>query len=1041
MLALIAAWVIGTGAPAAYADETVPRDLLTPEERAWVQAHPVIVLGAADDWAPWVMKDAYGRVSGFAVDHLELLNRRLGTDIRIEAGPWHEIVAKAEAGAIDGLTLTAPLDERRQRFDFTEPYLNSHDFIYLRTADALGRSAPATLDDLRGKRVGYLQGTLRITRVLAQRAGVTAVPAKGFAALADQLLSGEIDVAIASYAFEYWRSRNGVVGFAPNRIVRETESRIVMSIHKDRAPLVGILNKGLAGLDQTALEPLYRRWFSADFLERTAVYGAVFTPEERSWLAAHPVIRVGVDPAWAPVEYVGEDGTAHGMSIAYLDRLGKMLGTRFQIVPAPSWADTLRRVDAREVDMVTAAAATPARRERMTFTPPYLSFPAAIFSAADVAYLGGPEALRGRPVAVVRGEAVVDWLRTEWRSIPLVPVDDTREGLRKVARGDAYAFIGNLVTTSYYIGQSGLTQVKVAGETAFTYRLGMAVRNDWPVLSSVLRKGLDAIPGIERDAIYRDWIAIRYEQRVDYSLLWKLGTAVALVLAIVIYWNRRLAAEANRRRRAEAAYREAKEAAEAASRAKSAFLANVSHDLRTPLNAVLGFAALLQSDADAEKRRTHLAALSAAGKGLRQLIDDLLDLSKAEAGRLEIEAAPTNVRATLRELELMFGWIAAEKRLELRAVIGESVPTLLLLDDARLRQILGNLLSNALKFTESGRVEVRAEAVPVAAACVRLTVAVEDTGTGIPAEQLPALFEPFNTLGDGRAAHPHGTGLGLSICRRLAKLMGGDVVCDSAPGRGSTFILTLDDVPVAQGGSAAHELPGAAAKIALPPASILVADDDARSRQLIVEYLSDAPITVAQVEDGGQALDAVRRQRPDLVLMDIAMPRVGGLAAARALKAAADTRHLPIVAITAAVAADTAAEVREVFDARLDKPVAKHELIEALARLLPATAKPDAADVSLPPQPMSAALAERLRTIDPAFASLNELAALADALRAEGERTGDAALEAMARRLVRQVEAVDIAGAVETIDRLRGSSAAPRSRTRDSASPQLRRSA
>jgi len=524
-LGLVAAAVAATGG-------TAP-DLLTPAERAWLASHPRIVLGAGEDWAPSVVVDAKGGVSGFAADHLELLNRKLGTDIRLEAGPWHEMVARAESGVIDGLTLTAPLDERKDRFLFTDAFFTIHDFVFLRTQDQRATKDLLRLDELRGKRVGYLKGTLRISRVLADYPGITAVAGDSYAALAQMVLDGTVDAAIASYSLEYWRASNGVMGFVPTRIVRDTEARMVMTIRKDRAELVGILNKGLAAIQRDEVEPLYRRWFGADYLTRTATAGAVFTPEERKWLAEHPVVRVAIDPTWAPVEFVDPNGVARGMSLAYLERVGALTGTRFEVVSGPDWTDALRRIREREVDLLPAIAATPERRASMAFTEPYLSFPAAIFSAADVAYLGGPEALKGRRVAIVRGEAVEAWLRKEWPELELVPVEDTREALRKVADGEAFAFIGNLVTTSYYLGQSGLTRIKVAGETPFVYRLGMAVRADWPILAGILQKGIDGIPAADRDAIYRDWLAIRYEHGIDYSLLWKVVAGAALLLLVV----------------------------------------------------------------------------------------------------------------------------------------------------------------------------------------------------------------------------------------------------------------------------------------------------------------------------------------------------------------------------------------------------------------------------------------------------------------------------------------------------------------------------
>jgi signal transduction histidine kinase len=505
-------------------------DLLTPAERAWLAAHPRIVLGVSEDWAPAVAKDETGEASGFIIEHMALLNHKLGTDMRIEAGPWNKMVRKAEAGDIDGLTLTAPLEERRSRFLFTDVFFTVYDFLFLRAADLQKSSPPTNLHDLDGKRVGFVRGTQRIRGVLAQRPGITMVEVDTYKELASMLLASEVDVAVASYSFEYWRASNGLMGISPGQMVPETEARMVMSIRKDQPQLVSILNKGLASISRDELEPIFRRWFGADYLERAARLGGMLTAEEQAWLAAHPVLRAAIDPAWAPVEFTDEAGIARGMSVAYLGRLAQTLGVQFELASNLPWSEALRRIGARELDVLPAIAPTPEREERMLFTRSYLTFPAAIFSAADVAYLGGPEVLAGKAVAAVRDEAVYSWLEREWPDLKLVPVVSTSEGLTRVAKGEAFAFVGNLVTTSYYIGKSGLTQIKVAGETRFSYRLAMGVRKDWPILAGILQKAIDGIPASERAAIYNEWISIEYKHRVDYALLWWLAAAAATVV-------------------------------------------------------------------------------------------------------------------------------------------------------------------------------------------------------------------------------------------------------------------------------------------------------------------------------------------------------------------------------------------------------------------------------------------------------------------------------------------------------------------------------
>ena len=519
-------------------------DLLTPAERAWLAEHPDIVLGVGEEWAPAVVKDANGRFAGFAFDHVELLNAKLGTHFRLQAGPWHTLVEAAETRRIAGLTLTMPLEARKAHFLFTQPFHAVQYFIYLRTGQPLPNNG---ISGFRGQRVGYLKGILYLHNLLAAHPGIEATPLDSNEALAYALLRGEVDAVIDSYALEYWRASNGVLGFSPLQMVPGTQSNLVISVRKDWPELVTILNKGLAAITAAEQAELYRRSFGQDYLSRTALVRTTLTAEQQAWLAEHPVVRVGIDAHWAPVEFVDETGQPQGISVAYLQRLEKLLGLRIEFAQGLTWAEAKQRLADGSIDVLPTIAMTPDRQHSLHFTEPYLSFPVAIFSAADVAYLGDLRALEGKTVAIVQGEALQDWLHQDWPQLTLLPVANTREALRKVAEGAAFAFVGNLVTTSYYIGQSGLMQIRVVGETPYVYPLSMGVRQDLPMLAGILQKGLDAIPRSEQDAIYHDWISIRYQHGIDYGLLWRIMGLAALILLIIGYWNRRLAYEVQQR--------------------------------------------------------------------------------------------------------------------------------------------------------------------------------------------------------------------------------------------------------------------------------------------------------------------------------------------------------------------------------------------------------------------------------------------------------------------------------------------------------------
>ncbi len=701
-LRLLGLIIVLAASPAAW-----PSDLLIPAERAWLAAHPQIRLGVGAEWAPWVIPTPDGGVTGFAADHLRVLGDKLGVTIGLEAGPWHEIVAAAEARRLDGLTLAAALPERRDHFLFTDDFHSVHLFLYLRDGDALSQpgseSGPQPgLAGLAGQRVGYLQEVLRDRKLLAAEPSVEAVPLASLPALSDALLTGTVDAVVASYALEYWRASNGVLGFAPRRMLPESPARLGISVRKDWPELVGILNKGLAAITPEEAAALNRRWFGRAALPTSEPPETALSAEERGWIAAHPVVRVGIDPAWAPVEFRDEQGLPQGISVAYLQALERQLGLRFEVVQTGSWSETLGQLEAGTLHLLPAVAVTPERQARFHLTEPYAAFPAVIFRAADVAYLGGITALAGETVAVIAEESVHEWLRDQHPEIRLLPVADTPAALRAVAGGAAFAFVGNLATTSYYIGAAGLTQIKVLGETSFVYRLGMAVPRDQPVLAGLIQKGLDAIPKHRRDAIYHDWVSIRYSHGTDLGLLWRVIAGAALLLAISGWWTLRLNREVARRRRAEAALREAKEAAEQANRAKSAFLANISHELRTPLSLVLGFASLLQGTRLPARERGWIEAIGTAGRSLAHLIEDLLDLSRIESGRVELDPGAVDLRALLRELAALFGERATEKGLTLRVRIDDGLPAALVLDEARVRQILVNLVGNAVKFTATG---------------------------------------------------------------------------------------------------------------------------------------------------------------------------------------------------------------------------------------------------------------------------------------------------------------------------------------------------
>jgi len=363
-----------------------------------------------------------------------------------------------------------------------------------------------------------------------------------------------------------------------------------------------------------------------------------------------------------------------------------------------------------------------------------------------------------------------------------------------------------------------------------------------------------------------------------------------------------IAEDVSEQKRVERDLAAARDAAEAASRAKSQFLANTSHEIRTPLNGLLGLARLaLDPTVRDEQRRSYLQHILESAQGLSAIISDILDLSKIEAGKLELEVAPFSLREALGAVEHGSRPLAAAKGLDIELQVDPALPATVSGDATRVRQIVGNFVANAIKFTERGSVRIEARAIEAG----RVRLAVHDTGIGIEAAAQHRLFAPFSQADQSTTRRYGGTGLGLSICRELAQLMGGEVGLHSTPGQGSRFWVDLP-LPAAEAPSAATDAAHTAADgAALRGARVLVAEDNAVNMMITVTLLEQWGVLVTQVTDGAQARDAVlasvREGHPfDAVLMDVQMPVLGGHEATQALREQLGAAMPPVIALTAA---------------------------------------------------------------------------------------------------------------------------------------------
>jgi signal transduction histidine kinase/ActR/RegA family two-component response regulator len=641
--------------------------------------------------------------------------------------------------------------------------------------------------------------------------------------------------------------------------------------------------------------------------------------------------RIGADNA-PPYQVIHPDGSIDGLSVEIMNAAAQKAGLRLQWVPCHKTPD--EELASGEVDLWPALAATPERLRLYKITAPWLMNDTMAVALASHQRLDD-QLINSSKVAMRGKSSLVPNFQEEFPGAVLLRVQSREDALVSVCQGQADV---GIVETRFM--QSALLHRPQAcwGKSLLTHtirplraELSIVGRKDAGVAAFLLRNSINAVArsgqvdqSLERWNAYTsaDGANLVDLEQAEFKNTVAIS-AICLILAVMALLGRQYV----RVRRAERQALAAKLSAEAANSSKSAFLANMSHEIRTPMNGILGFADLaLQSDS-AEEQRECLATIISSGDALLAILNDVLDLSKIESGKFDILSEAFSLRALLTEAGKVFAFRFREKGLHFELSVNDGLPDWLMGDELRLRQILLNLLGNAVKFTEKGSIGLTATGQQDGDKVnVRLTV--RDSGIGIPPEKQATIFEAFRQADDSTSKKYGGTGLGLSICVKLVDLMGGKIELESAAGVGSSFsvLLSLGIAKVeARSRTQAGEETGETFIEAL---RILLAEDNPVNQKLAVRLLEKQGHTVTLAGDGRRAVEAFTSGSFDMILMDVHMPEMDGLEATKQIrKLEKGGPRIPIIALTAlAMAGDRETCLAAGMDGFVSKPIRLNEL-------------------------------------------------------------------------------------------------------------------
>lgn len=502
---------------------------LTPEERRFIQQHPEIIVGGEMDWPPFDYVED-GNHKGVVKDYLKLIEQRTGLRLKVVTGyQWSQLKEMLAEQQLDVLPIMSWSPERSQKFNYTRSYLQLRNLVFTHSENRTTNR----IEDLYGKVVAIPRGYAMIGKLEKQHPEIQIKQVSDIEEAINSVITNRADAVISiAPLINYYLQKHSLSGLRSAFAIRIGINDMHMATRKDMPILRDILQKALDSISDKTHSDIIEKWAGMDSLAALHNVSLEFSAQEKAYLKSKEQIRVCIDPNWMPYEGL-VDGKHTGMSADYIDYFSQKLELPFQLVPTPSWKESLQFIQERRCDILPFVSNRPERRSYLSFTAAYVEPVLALATKENAWFYSSFQEIKGQRIGIVKGYSPGNLIRKRYPDIKLIEVEDIQQGLKMVHQGKLLGLLDGLPNLSYHIQRHYYGELKISGKFEYNWNISLGVRSDEPLLASVFNKLISHTPASIHQKISNNWIAVRYEEAVDYSLLWKILAAFTLILLLL----------------------------------------------------------------------------------------------------------------------------------------------------------------------------------------------------------------------------------------------------------------------------------------------------------------------------------------------------------------------------------------------------------------------------------------------------------------------------------------------------------------------------